>query len=57
MRTEPGGTPRPADDPDDDAELRNAYAAAWDEWVATGDGDAWDAAVGDGLAPTRPITP
>ncbi len=31
-------------------ELQAAYEAAWDEWVAGGDADAWDATVGDGMA-------
>lgn len=30
------------------SELGDDYAAAWDEWEASGDG-AWDSAVGDGL--------
>lgn len=31
-------------------ELGVDYANAWDEWSASGDADAWDAVVGDGLA-------
>ena len=31
------------------AELAVPYESAWDEWSATGDADAWDAATGDGL--------
>lgn len=29
--------------------LEDAYAAAWDEWDASGDGELWNAAVDDGL--------
>jgi Arc/MetJ-type ribon-helix-helix transcriptional regulator len=32
------------------AELAPAYAAAWEEWSASGDERAWDAAVADGLS-------
>ena len=32
-----------------DAELEDAYAAAWDEWAASGDAAAWDATAADGL--------
>ena len=32
------------------ADLEEEYAAAWDEWAASGDRDAWSAAEGDGLA-------
>jgi Arc/MetJ-type ribon-helix-helix transcriptional regulator len=31
------------------AELREAYAAAWEEFVTAGDAELWDGAVGDGL--------
>jgi len=31
-------------------ELGEAYADAWSEWADSGEADAWDAAVGDGLA-------
>jgi Arc/MetJ-type ribon-helix-helix transcriptional regulator len=31
------------------SELGAAYAAAWDEWDASGDSEAWNTAVGDGL--------
>jgi Arc/MetJ-type ribon-helix-helix transcriptional regulator len=32
------------------AELGAAYEDAFDEWGQAGDGDAWDATAGDGLA-------
>lgn len=32
------------------AELGSEYTEAWDEWSGSGEGDAWDAVVGDGLA-------
>ena len=32
-------------------ELGEAYADAWREWSDSGEGDLWDSAVGDGLAP------
>ena len=31
------------------SELGAAYAAAWDEWDASGEEDAWNDVVGDGL--------
>jgi len=31
-------------------ELEEDYAAAWDEWQETGDSEAWESSVGDGLA-------
>ena len=31
------------------AGLGPAYAEAWEEWEASGDADAWDSAVGDGI--------
>ncbi|HJP75652.1 MAG TPA: antitoxin [Pseudonocardiaceae bacterium] len=31
------------------SQLSDAYAAAWDEWAADEQTQAWDAAVGDGL--------
>lgn len=31
------------------AELGQAYAAAWEEWFASGEADAWDVTAGDGL--------
>ena len=34
-------------------ELGPEYARAWDEWAAEGEGDAWEAVVGDGLEPAR----
>jgi Arc/MetJ-type ribon-helix-helix transcriptional regulator len=33
-----------------DPELEDAYAAAWDEWEASGDALAWEATTADGLA-------
>jgi Arc/MetJ-type ribon-helix-helix transcriptional regulator len=30
--------------------LEQDYEAAWDEWRASGEEDAWDAALGDGLS-------
>lgn len=33
------------------AELGSAYAAAWEEWSASGDADRWAATIGDGLDP------
>ena len=35
------------------AELGPAYAEAWAEWETSGDAEAWDSAVGDGLGTTR----
>jgi Arc/MetJ-type ribon-helix-helix transcriptional regulator len=32
-----------------DVELEDAYAAAWQEWQASGDSQAWDATAADGL--------
>ena len=32
-----------------DAQLGTAYEAAWDGWTASGDADAWEATVGDGM--------
>lgn len=32
------------------AELGAAYEAAWDEWQASGDAEAWEPTAGDGLA-------
>ena len=31
------------------AELEDDYAAAWDEWERSGERDAWESAIGDGL--------
>lgn len=31
------------------AELRDAYAAAWEEFDSTGDAALWDTTVGDGI--------
>jgi Arc/MetJ-type ribon-helix-helix transcriptional regulator len=33
-----------------DRELEDAYAAAWDEWEASGDALAWEATTADGPA-------
>ena len=33
-----------------DPELEDAYAAAWDEWRASGDATAWELTTADGLA-------
>ena len=33
-----------------DPELQSAYAAAWQEWEASGDADVWEPATADGLA-------
>jgi Arc/MetJ-type ribon-helix-helix transcriptional regulator len=30
-------------------ELRESYGPAWDEWANTGQADAWESTVGDGL--------
>jgi Arc/MetJ-type ribon-helix-helix transcriptional regulator len=32
-----------------DPELEDAYAAAWDEWEASGDTAAWESTAADGL--------
>lgn len=32
-----------------DADLEDAYAAAWQEWEASGDAELWDVTSGDGL--------
>jgi len=32
-----------------DPELEDAYAAAWDEWEASGDAAAWEQTAADGL--------
>ncbi len=32
-----------------DPELEDAYAAAWDEWEASGDAAAWEQTTADGL--------
>ena len=31
------------------ADLEQAYAAAWDDWEASGERAAWEGATGDGL--------
>ncbi len=31
------------------AELAGTYEAAWDEWAAKGEADAWESTTGDGL--------
>lgn len=33
-----------------DAELEDAYAAAWEEWESSGDAQAWESTTADGLA-------
>jgi Arc/MetJ-type ribon-helix-helix transcriptional regulator len=33
-----------------DPELEDSYAAAWDEWEASGDAAAWESTAADGLA-------
>ena len=33
------------------SQLGAAYAAAWDEWRDSGEGDAWEALSADGLGP------
>jgi Arc/MetJ-type ribon-helix-helix transcriptional regulator len=33
-----------------DPSLDDAYAAAWDEWEASGDAAAWETTIGDGAA-------
>ena len=33
--------------------LALAYAAAWEEWETSGDAEAWDSVVGDGLETPR----
>ena len=33
-----------------DPALEDAYAAAWDEWEASGEAAAWEVATADGLA-------
>lgn len=30
-------------------DLESDYAAAWDEWDESGDGEAWEPATGDGV--------
>jgi antitoxin MazE9 len=32
-----------------DDELEHDYAAAWDEWAASGEGAAWEVTAADGL--------
>lgn len=32
-----------------DPELTDSYAAAWDEWEASGEATDWDTTLGDGL--------
>jgi Arc/MetJ-type ribon-helix-helix transcriptional regulator len=31
------------------SQLADEYAAAWDEWVESGEAEAWDVTLGDGL--------
>ena len=33
-----------------DPDLERDYAMAWEEWEASGDAEAWESTVGDGLA-------
>lgn len=33
-----------------DAELEDAYAAAWEEWENSGDAQAWESTIADGVA-------
>lgn len=33
-----------------DAELQSAYEAAWHEWEDSGDANAWESAIADGMA-------
>ena len=33
------------------AELAHDYAAAFEEWIGSGESDLWDTVVGDGLLP------
>ena len=33
-----------------DPELQSAYEAAWQEWAASGDADAWESTTADGVA-------
>ena len=33
-----------------EAELEDAYAAAWEEWGSSGDASAWESTSADGLA-------
>lgn len=33
-----------------DAEIEEAYAAAWEEWESSGDAEAWESTTADGLA-------
>ncbi|SDB92781.1 Ribbon-helix-helix protein, copG family [Raineyella antarctica] len=33
-----------------DAELEDAYAAAWEEWETSGDAQAWESTIADGFA-------
>lgn len=33
-----------------DPELEHAYAAAWQEWEASGDAQVWESTAADGLA-------
>jgi Arc/MetJ-type ribon-helix-helix transcriptional regulator len=36
------------------AELAETYAAAWEEWRASGDSEAWESTAGDGISPDAP---
>lgn len=35
-------------------DLGDEYESAWKEWQSSGDADAWEATVGDGLGGSRP---
>ena len=35
------------------SELGPAYAEAWEEWKTSGEADAWDSVIGDGLEISR----
>ncbi len=35
-------------------ELSEEYAAAWDEWEATGEASLWDSTISDGFSPPDP---
>jgi len=40
----------------DDPDLESAYASAWQEWEASSDAGAWEAATADGLGDDGPGT-
>lgn len=37
-----------------DCRVEEAYAEAWEEWVASGDATAWESLTGDGIAQPAP---